>query len=69
MIARRTAHAAAGLIRAYVNLPRPLRLRETVYQTLSILLLIVGAKRGIRLSTMIAGADAVLLVVRVCGVR
>ena len=65
MIAGCAAHAAAGLISAHVYLPRPFRLRETVNQALAILLLILGAKRGLCLSAVVACANAVLLIMRV----
>jgi indole-3-glycerol phosphate synthase len=39
-----------------------MRLREAVDQPLAVLLLIIGAKGRLRLSAVVAGADAVLLI-------
>ena len=65
MIARGAAHAAAGIVSADINLLRPRLLWETVQQPLAVMLLIVLVEGHLALAAMIAGADTVLLIIRI----
>ena len=65
VIAGGAAHAAAGGIGADIHVQRPLRVRETVDQPLPVVLLIFLAEGGVGLPAMVAGANTVLLILRI----
>ncbi len=65
MVAGCATHAATGAVAANVNLCGPVRIRKTVKQTLSVLTLIFFAPDGAFVTPVIAGANTVLLIMRI----
>lgn len=65
MVAGGATHAATGAVAANVNLCGPFRIRKTVKQTLSVLTLIFFAPDGAFVTPVIAGANTVLLIMRI----
>ncbi len=62
MIAGGAAHAAASVVGADIHVLRPLRAREAVDQPLPVVLLIFFAEVGVGFPAVVAGANAVLLI-------
>ena len=65
MIAGGAAHAAASVVGADIHVLRPLRAREAVDQPLPVVLLIFFAEVGVGFPAVVAGANAVLLILRI----
>lgn len=65
MIAGGAAHAAASVVGADIHVLRPLRAREAVDQPLPVVLLIFFAEGGVGFPAVVAGANAVLLILRI----
>ena len=65
MIAGGAAHAAASVVGADIHVLWPLRAREAVDQPLPVVLLIFFAEGGVGFPAVVAGANAVLLILRI----